>query len=374
MKKFFLLPLFVSISSMYSFGQPYTIIVSGPTDICGANSTSLSVTPANGTLYRWFVYPAYPSGMPAYVGPVFFAPFSGIFLCEVTTSSGVFITTNTVTIRNTADTYIPAPIPSIVCSPGTVTLYEQTSNLYFMLFYNSYQWKKDGISIPGANFWYYSANSTGNYSCSVTNNCGSGTSNAVSVTVDPPLPTPGSMTASGPTTFCNGGSVLLSVPFDAAYIFQWTKDGINIPAANASSYNATTNGMYLCNISDACGIVIVGPITVTAVPYPDAIIAASGPTTFSFGESVTLYGPPDCMGCSYQWKNGGVIIPGATSFSYTTCSSGSFTIWVSSSGCASESAPVVVTEPFAKPQQLVETKIKIVVREGREKISLKEKR
>jgi len=51
---------------------------------------------------------------------------------------------------------------------------------------------------------------TGNYVVTVTNNSGcSATSAPLSVTVTSGAPTP-KITANGPTTFCQGGSVILS--------------------------------------------------------------------------------------------------------------------------------------------------------------------
>ena len=78
-------------------------------------------------------------------------------------------------------------------------------------------------------------------------------------------------------------------------------------------------------------------------------ITAGGPTTFCTGGSVTLttnFG----SGYSYQWKNNNIDISGATSQSYTANASGNYAAVVTSNGCATTSAAIVVTvNPLPTP-------------------------
>ena len=48
--------------------------------------------------------------------------------------------------------------------------------------------------------------------------------------------------ASGPLTFCQGGSVILSV--QPAFSYQWKKNGVNIAGATSPNYTATKTGNY----------------------------------------------------------------------------------------------------------------------------------
>ena len=67
--------------------------------------------------------------------------------------------------------------PTSFCSGGNVELYANTCSGY------SYQWKKDGADIPGANSSTYVASAAGNYQLRVTQNGVNAWSALVSVTV-----------------------------------------------------------------------------------------------------------------------------------------------------------------------------------------------
>ena len=56
-----------------------------------------------------------------------------------------------------------------------------------------------------------------------------------------PLPTV-TASASGSTTLCNGGSVVLNANSGTALAWQWYESGNPIAGATASSYTATTTG------------------------------------------------------------------------------------------------------------------------------------
>src|SRR5206468_1817493 len=120
--------------------------------------------------------------------------------------------------------------PTTFCSGGNVTL---TANATGAI---SYQWSLNGNPIGAATGTTYSATASGNYSVTVTyaNAC-SASSATTAVTVKP-LPATPSITASGPTTFCNGGSVTLTAP--AGYSYVWST------SATSQSITVTTSGNY----------------------------------------------------------------------------------------------------------------------------------
>src|SRR5205823_13781526 len=85
----------------------------------------------------------------------------------------------------------------------------------------------------------------GNYSVTVTdaNGCRA-TSTPVSVTVNPRPSTP-VVTASGPTTFCPGGSVTLTAP--AGFSYLWSN------GATTQSTTVSTSNNYSVTVTDANG-------------------------------------------------------------------------------------------------------------------------
>lgn len=90
---------------------------------------------------------------------------------------------------------------------------------------------------------YSAGASSGTITVFGSNACGngSGSSLIVAVSAVPPAPT---VNANSGTTFCLGGSVVLSFTPSAGYTYQWRKDGVAIPGQTGTSYTATSAGSY----------------------------------------------------------------------------------------------------------------------------------
>jgi len=126
------------------------------------------------------------------------------------------------------------------------------------------------------------------------------------------------ITAGGPTTFCQGGSVVLSTGNYAAY--SWSN------GASTQSITATTGGTYRVTVTAATGgCTGTGTITVTVNPNPNPVIAIGGGTFFCQGDSVILTAS---LGVGYSWSTG------ASSQSIYVHSTGNYTVTVTNSfGC-----------------------------------------
>src|SRR6266536_286181 len=75
------------------------------------------------------------------------------------------------------------------------------------------------------------------------------------------------ITASGFTTFCNGGNVTLSSSISSGN--QWFKDGVAIDGATTQTYVATATGSYTVQIPTAIGCFVASdPLTVTVSTTP----------------------------------------------------------------------------------------------------------
>src|SRR5205085_6520684 len=115
---------------------------------------------------------------------------------------------------------------------------------------------------------------------------------SVTVNATPARP---SMSASGATTFCEGGSVTLTAP--AGYSYAWSNGATSqsIVVTSAGNYSVTVANANGCSAtSDATSVVI------NAAPSTP-VINASGTTIFCEGGSVTLTAP---AGFTYAWSNG----------------------------------------------------------------------
>ena len=64
-----------------------------------------------------------------------------------------------------------------------------------------------------------------------------------------PKPFPASITAGGATTFCAGGSVVLTANAGGGLSYQWYKGASTIAGATSTNYIATTAGNYKCRVT-----------------------------------------------------------------------------------------------------------------------------
>ncbi|MCO4291975.1 hypothetical protein NF867_03755, partial [Solitalea sp. MAHUQ-68] len=215
----------------------------------------------------------------------------------------------------------------------------------------TYQWYNGATAIPSATSNSYTATATGQYKVVASYPAAAGgcsaTSATVNVTVNP-LPT-ATISASGPTTFCNGGSVTLTAPVQSNVNYQWYQ-GATAVGTNSNTLIVTTAGSYTVKVTNTittCSA--TSPATVVTVnSVPTVTLNAPGPYTFCQGGSQVISVPnQSASGVTYQWYNGATLIGGATSNSYTATATGQYTVVASypaaAGGCSATSAVVNVT-------------------------------
>ena len=134
--------------------------------------------------------------------------------------------------------------------------------------------------------------------------------------------------ADGPTEFCAGGSVTLSVPAVAdSYLWNTGETTASITVDATGDYSVVLTKNDCSAISD--------PLHITVYALPDATITADGSTTFCDGGSVTLMSSP---GTTYAWTTG------ETTDAITVTSGGDYAVTVFNAyGCSSTSALTSVT-------------------------------
>ncbi|MEP6684001.1 MAG: T9SS type A sorting domain-containing protein [Parafilimonas sp.] len=137
-----------------------------------------------------------------------------------------------------ATVQISAGGPTTFCKGGSVLLNSNNTSKI-----SSYQWKKNGTNIANATASTYKATVAGSYTLTVTNNCGNtANSNAISVTVNA-LPT-AVITPADSVAICRGDSIKLQANKNAAFTYQWQKNGVNIQGATSNNYTTKTGGNY----------------------------------------------------------------------------------------------------------------------------------
>jgi len=132
------------------------------------------------------------------------------------------------------------------CGGGNVTLFSNTGVNY------SYQWIKDNVNIKGATTYSYSATLGGNYQVKISYPGCTAWSAPQKVTVNTSLTS--QITPGGPTTFCLGGNVTLYGNTCSGYIYQWKKDGVDIPGATSANYIAAISGSYQLKIAKGSSV------------------------------------------------------------------------------------------------------------------------
>ncbi|MBI5772017.1 MAG: immunoglobulin domain-containing protein, partial [Verrucomicrobia bacterium] len=222
----------------------------------------------------------------------------------------------------------------------------------------AYQWRKDGIAIPGATNASLSLADVqladaGSYVAVATNATGSATSGAAVLTVNAVLPA--ITTPPGNQTVVAGTSVTFSVTATGAPAptYQWRKGGVNIAGATNGSLTLANvqigdAGSYDVIVSNTAGSVTSGAATLT-VNVPPVISTPPASQTVVAGASVTftivVTGTP---APTYQWKRSGVDLAGATNASLTLANvqggdAGSYTVVVTNPAGSLVSTAAVLT-------------------------------
>ncbi len=175
------------------------------------------------------------------------------------------------------------------------------------------------------------------------------TKNSLSIT---PTVTPGStLTASiaSVSPVCTGGSVTLNGSASGgggSYTYLWSpSSGLsNISIANpVATPTATTT--YSLTATDACGATNTTSVQVVVNPIP--VVGLTGNTSYCSGDSTTLTGSNG--GGTFQWYMNGVMIPGATSNTYTVSQPGIYNMTETIGGCGDSAATGLTVTVNALP-------------------------
>lgn len=241
-----------------------TITAGGPTTFCTGGSVILTSSASSGN--QW-----YKDGIliSSANNQNYSATTDGIYTVVVTSgtctslpSAGTTVTTNALPATPT----VTPSGPTTFCTDASLTLTSTTAT--------SYQWYKNGSVITGEISQNYSPTTSGTYTVVVKNaaGCSSAPSPGVSVTVNP-LPSTPTITPNGPTTFCAGGSVMLTS--SSATTYQWYDDNGIISGATSQNYTPTSNGSYRVRITNSSGCIAVSANTaITVNPLPDITISS----------------------------------------------------------------------------------------------------
>lgn len=164
-------------------------------------------------------------------------------------------------------------------------------------------------SSPSGNAWSNGASSqaitvtsTGNYFVVVTNGNGcTAASNTIAVTVNP-LPSTPTISAGGATTFCSGGSVVLTSSAATGNVWSNGATTQAITVTSTGNYTVTFTNGNGCSSTSLVTAVTVNPSVVPSlsISTPNTTICSGVSATFT--ATATNGGPTP----AYQWKVNGV--------------------------------------------------------------------
>ena len=289
-----------------------TITAGGPISFCNSGSVILTSNASSGN--QWYKDGNAINGS---TGTTLNVTESGSYTvkvivngCESTASNAIVVTTGPIP----GTPVVTAGPNTTFCNGGSVVL---TSNAP-----NGNQWYKDGVAISGSTGTTLNVTSGGSYAAKVIlNGCESAVSNGIVVTVTPGPPAP-TISAGAATTFCNGGSVVLTS--NASSNNQWYKDGVAIGGSAATTLNVTSGGNYTAKvILNGCESIPSNAIVVTVNSVPTPTITQNGSQLIS---SAVL---------GNQWYLNGVAVAGASSQNFTPTASGNYTVQVTLNNCTS---------------------------------------
>jgi hypothetical protein len=230
----------------------------------------------------------------------------------------------TVVVSDAATLLVDAP-PEITKQPENATLCANGAVSFTVGVAGTnltYQWRKNGTAIPGANGRVYKINSVattdaGSYDVVIT-----GPSNQT-LTSSPAVLTVNGLasitTQPSNLTVCAGQPANFSVAATGTgLVYQWSKNGTALPAATSANYSIAAaatadSGNYSVTVIGTCGdtvasttaTLVVNPATAVTMDPVRVDVAHGQPASFTVvasGSSLT-----------YQWYKDGVAIPGATS-------------------------------------------------------------
>ncbi len=231
--------------------------------ICKGLSTTL-----NGSGTRTFLWtPSTGLSSSTIAAPTANPAITTTYILTVTNAAGCTATdTVTVVVNNLPTATITPAGTQTICNGDSLLLSANTGTGL------AYQWKKGTASIAGATLPTYSAKAAATYKVLVTNSSGCTKLSAGTKLQFSPV---AKITAGGPTTFCNGDSVVLSAQVAAGYTYQWKKGTANIAGATGATYSAKASGTYKCLFTDSNGCTALSSGIVVTVNCRTAAVSNS---------------------------------------------------------------------------------------------------
>lgn len=243
----------------------------------------------------------------------------GTYTLTVTDANGCSTTASKIiTQGQTPSTSINSTQPYL-CGSNTTVL--SAGN------FSSYLWSNNSTAST------ITASQAGSYTVTVTNATGCTASAAYTLT-GYALPV-ANVTASGPQTFCNGGSVVLTANSGTAYTYKWST------GAATAGITVSQSGAYRVTVYNPCDSAVSQVQNVVVNTTPVAEVSPAGSVLLCNGGSQSIHATP--LGLNYTWLKDGVIVNGQQTDSLVVSTAGNYNVIISQGSCADTSQTVAVS-------------------------------
>ncbi len=190
----------------------------------------------------------------------------------------------------------------------------------------AFQWMKDGLEVPGASLGSYviknaTSNDSGSYSLIVKNDCGQIESIAsyLKIAAGPEIRIPPKS-----QRVCEGALATFSLQAESTepLSYQWFKDGIRIEGATSEVYSipeasGNDTGSYTVQLANNCSQIESDAANLDIIAVPQIQVQPVGLRVCQGTAATFSVEAESTEPLRYQWFKDGVMIPGATSESYT---------------------------------------------------------
>lgn len=307
--------------------QAPSLWVNGPTTVCAGSTVTLISSLQN--TYLWFKDGVQlPNGL-RYLNVTQSGNYYAAF-----EANGCIAYSDTIPIEFLPGNSNPlvTPLgPIDFCQGDSVVLEsnQATGNLWYFNGMPLFQSTADTVVVIG----------TGYYSVRQLQQGCNAVSPAVFVNVRP-VPASPTLTVTGATSFCEGGSITLNS--NQLTMNQWYKNGIAIPGETNQFYNADSSGLYsVAAVQDGCPS-FSNVVNVTVLPAPIAEIAQGTSLTWCETQGALTLNATDIQGQTYQWYRNGNMLLGENLANLAVNQSGTYRVEVGGSNTCTSQAVIEV--------------------------------
>jgi hypothetical protein len=238
-----------TLSNQISITSSFLPLISstGNLSFCEGDSVLLNATPASGTYtYKWENNNSEILGASS---NTYYAKVSGNYTVEMLDSNECANGSNIIAVN----AFSQNPSPQVTAASGYICPADYISMGVPNNNYNSFQWNLNGDTIPGATSNFYFASHSGQYTCSVTNVCGSGISDTLFLsTGSTPV-----INNLNDTIVCIGSSITLHAGNGNQYSYLWNNNStmeylmLNSTTPNSDLVYVTVTNVAGCSITDS---------------------------------------------------------------------------------------------------------------------------